>query len=79
MELLRHVAEKVQGRLKNAGIPADDMTVIQGNRIRRGAVHTNMESMEEKVPADKNGQKEISTGELYQIAKIFLETVRNEW
>ena len=55
------------------------MTVIQGNRIRRGAVHTNMESMEEKVPADKNGQKEISTGELYQIAKIFLETVRNEW
>jgi hypothetical protein len=79
VELLRHVAEKVQGRLKNAGIPADDMTVIQGNRIRRGAVHTNMKSMEEKVPADKNGQKEISTGELYQIAKIFLETVRNEW
>lgn len=73
-ELLQEIAERVQGRLENVGMSVKDMTVMRGSLVRRGSAG----GAEEKVSAEKNGQKEISTGELYQIAKIFLETVRNE-
>lgn len=71
-KLLLEAAERVKERLQNAGISAGDMTVMQGRRTKRGADS-------QQADGEKTGQKEISTGELYQIAKIFLETVRNEW
>ena len=81
VELLQGIAERVRGRLENAGISAEDMTVMQGSRVKRGVMTDRAEDkvLSEKISAEKTGQKEISTGELYQIAKIFLETVRNEW
>lgn len=78
-ELLQEIAARVQGRLENAGVSIRDMTVMQGSLVKRGSAKEPAGGAEEKVSADKTGRKEISTGELYQIAKIFLETVRNEW
>lgn len=75
LELMENAAEKVNERLQNAGIPAEDMAVMRGTRVRRGAFSPQTEGA---VSEGNAGQKEISTGELYQIAKIFLETVRNE-
>lgn len=74
-ELMENVAERVKERLQNAGIPAEDMAVLRGMRVRRGDFSAQTEGT---VSEGAAGQKEISTGELYQIAKIFLETVRNE-
>lgn len=84
VKLLQGAARRVKERLQNAGIPANDVTVLQGNRVRRGVSATQTggtagRDLETGTSAVKTGQKEISTGELYQIAKIFLETVRNEW
>lgn len=84
VELLQGAARRVKERLQNAGIPANDVTVLRGNRVRRGVSATQTggtvgRALETGTSAVKTGQNEISTGELYQIAKIFLETVRNEW
>lgn len=76
--LLREVADRVKKRLDSAGIPAEDMTVLQGIRVRKSAFSTQTEGTDGNGSAEKSGRKEISAGELYQIAKIFLETVRNE-
>lgn len=77
--LLKSAADRIRERMENAGVPVNDMAVLRGSRRGRSSVSVRPEAMEAKTPAEKNGQKEISTGELYQIAKIFLETVRNEW
>lgn len=77
-ELLQETADRVKIRLQNAGIPAEDMTVMRGIRVKRGHSATRAEGAGRENPAGRAGQKEISAGELYQIAKIFLETVRNE-
>lgn len=83
-DLLQGAADRVRERLRNAGIPAKDITVLQGNRVRSGAGALQTGGAAGRALGNgtselKTGQKEISTGELYQIAKIFLETVRNEW
>lgn len=82
-KLLENVAERIKEGFKNAGISAEDMTVLQGMRRGRGSVSAHAADVRERMPSEKKaeqtGQKEFSTGELYQIAKIFLETVRNEW
>lgn len=83
-ELLRGAADRVRERLQRVGIPAGDIAVLRGNRVRRGVNAAQKapaleRSLEAGIPEAITGQKEISTGELYQIAKIFLETVRNEW
>ena len=70
-ELLGSVAEKVREKLQEAGIAAEDITVMHGSRSRKGTAYRAADGA-----VQKDGQKEISTGELYQIAKIFLETVR---
>lgn len=77
VNLLQDVAEKVQERLQSTKIAVEDITVMQGSRGRKEVFHRAAGT--EKAggsSAEKGGQKEISTGELYQIAKIFLETVR---
>ncbi len=103
-KILIELSENVRERLRNAGILAKDISVMQGSRVRRGISHS-AENSAEKPPyaahsgagtgivsmresgwrpaqaeADEReketGQGEISAGELYQIAKIFLETVR---
>lgn len=82
-KLLENVAERIKEGLKNAGISAEDMSILQGMRRGRGSVSDRAADVRERMSSEKKaeqtGQKEISTGELYQIAKIFLETVRNEW
>lgn len=76
-ELLTGLSEKIREELRNAGIPAEDINVMQGSRIRKGTTHAAEDRVkEENTAGQETGQKEISTGELYQIAKIFLETVR---
>lgn len=76
--LLQDVADRVKARLSQAGITAQDMAVLRGTRVKR-SVFSGQESVRTgEEEQKKTGQKEISTGELYQIAKIFLETVRNE-
>lgn len=79
VELLEKAAERVRGRLNDVGISAGDITVMQGNRVRQGVMRPQAGGAEERISAEGSGQKQISAGELYQIAKIFLETVRNEW
>lgn len=83
VKLLERAAERIKEGLKNAGISAEDMTVLQGMRRGGGSVSAHAADAGERMPskkhAEQTGEKEISTGELYQIAKIFLETVRNEW
>lgn len=77
IKLLQGVAEKVQERFRDTGVNVQDITVMQGSRGRRGTLHKESGSVQqEDNVAGKDGQKEISAGELYQIAKIFLETVR---
>ena len=71
--MLREMSEKIREKLRESGTEAEDITVIRGSRVRRSSFG------ETAQRAGEAGQKEISTGELYQIAKIFLETVRNEW
>ena len=81
VSLLRGAADRIKEQLQNKEIPAMDIIILQGNRVRRnmGFPQAGSRGSENKTAAAKSGQKEISTGELYQIAKIFLETVRNEW
>lgn len=77
VSMLQRVAEKVREKLQSTKIAVEDITVMQGSRSRKEVFHRAAGS--EKTggsPAEKGRQKEISTGELYQIAKIFLETVR---
>lgn len=77
-ELLTGVMEKVQERLRNAGVSVEDITVMRGSRIRKGSFEKTVSVNDTGTDLTKgSGQKEISTGELYQIAKIFLETIRN--
>lgn len=77
IKLLENVAEKIQEKLENAGITAEDMTIMRGSRSRREVPFKAADSTgTEEDAGKKDGQKEISAGELYQIAKIFLETVR---
>ena len=86
--LLKSVAASIQERMQDAGISVEEMRIVQGGRLKGGIsgmpdgaagkgdegagkagdVSGTMQAKEEK---------EISTGELYQIAKIFLESVRN--
>lgn len=75
LELMENAAERVRTRIQNAGIHAEDMAVMRGTRVRRGTFPAQTGGA---VSEGNVGRKEISTGELYQIAKIFLETVRNE-
>ena len=70
--LLQDMSEKIRERLRENKTAAEEITVIKGSRVRRGAFE------ETAQRADEAGEKEISTGELYQIAKIFVETIRNE-
>ena len=79
VELLQEAADRVKDRLQNAGIPANDIAVLKGNRVHRGTGVVQAKDVVEENLKTKTGQEEISTGALYQIAKIFLETVRNEW
>ena len=59
---------------------------MRGSRLRSGASHGAAGSVKESIVPERGAEaaerktdgKEISAGELYQIAKIFLETVRNE-
>ncbi len=75
--LLGNVAKKVQEKLQNAGIAAEDMTVMRGGRSRKETSFKAADSTGTgEAAGKKDSQKEISAGELYQIAKIFLETVR---
>lgn len=77
VNLLQDVAEKVQERLQSTKIAVEDITVMQGSRGRKEVFRRAAGSEKaEGSSAEKSGQKEISAGELYQIAKIFLETVR---
>lgn len=78
-ERLLGVVDRVRERLQSAGIVAEDVTVVRGNRMKRKAGALQTEVSGRGTSEEKTGQTEISTGELYQIAKIFLETVRNEW
>lgn len=73
VELLGGMVERIREKLEESGTAAEDITVVRGSRVKRGV----SENMARR--ADKAGTKEISTGELYQIAKIFVETVRNEY
>lgn len=76
-KLLEGITEKIQEKLRNAGVVAEDMTVMRGSRSRKGSAYgTENGAGTAAAAAKKEGQQEISTGELYQIAKIFLETVR---
>lgn len=72
VSMLRKMSEKIREKLRGSGTEAEDITVIRGSRVRRSAFG------ETAQRAGEAGQKEISTGELYQIAKIFVETIRNE-
>lgn len=76
-KLLGNVAKNVQERLQSTKIAVEDITVMRGSRSRREIFHKaeGGERTDDSV-AVKDKQKGISTGELYQIAKIFLETVR---
>lgn len=76
-KLLGTVAKNVQERLQSTEIAVEDITVMRGSRSRREVFQKTGggERTDDSVAA-KDEQKGISTGELYQIAKIFLETVR---
>lgn len=70
--LLQRMSGEIRDRLQNMGISVEDITVMQGSRVRRNIPEKTADQ------AGEGGLTEISAGELYQIAKIFLETVRNE-
>ncbi len=70
--LLEKAAGAVKEAFDGAGVSVTEIQVIRGTRTGRMAEHINdKETGQEK--------SEISTKELYQIAKIFLKTVRNEY
>ena len=82
--LLQGAADRVKERLQNKGISTMDIHILQGSRVRKDMRFPRTEGTVWRTSgngasAEKSGGKEISAGELYQIAKIFLETVRNEW
>lgn len=77
IKLLQSVAEKVQEKLQNTKIAVEDITVMRGRYSKKEVFQRASGGERTDASAtEKGGQKEISTGELYQIAKIFLETVR---
>ena len=76
--LLQEMAGRVEEALNDAGFPAKKMTVMQGNRMRRSVFRAQTNIAEEDSLSGENEKNEISTEEFYQIAKIFLQTVRNE-
>ncbi|RKJ47222.1 hypothetical protein D7X98_02815 [bacterium 1XD8-76] len=71
--LLESISGKIREKLQENGTAAEGISVIRGSRVKRGTLEDTARG------AEKAEAKEISTGELYQIAKIFVETVRNEY
>lgn len=78
-KLLEDAVDRIKERMESAGISVNDMAVLRGSRRGRGSVSRQADGPGAETSAKKDGRKEISAGELYQMAKIFLETVRNEW
>lgn len=71
--LLESISGKIREKLQENGTAAEEISVVRGSRVKRGTLEDTARG------AEKAEAKEISTGELYQIAKIFVETVRNEY
>ncbi len=71
--MLENISGKIREKLQENGTAAEEISVIRGSRVKRGTPEDTARG------AEKAEAKEISTGELYQIAKIFVETVRNEY
>ncbi|MEY8522181.1 DUF6240 domain-containing protein [Lachnospiraceae bacterium 38-10] len=71
--LLESISGKIREKLQENGTAAEEISVVRGRRVKRGTLEDTARG------AEKAEAKEISTGELYQIAKIFVETVRNEY
>lgn len=72
VSLLQHVSETIRGALEEEDIAVEEIQVLRGNRIKQPP-YGRMQETGENEARDR-----ISTRELYQIAKIFLETVRKE-
>ncbi len=79
--LLRDIAGKVKEFVSKAGISTEDINVMRGSRMRRQTYEpllAGKQRIKETGAENTDAPSKVSTGELYQIAKIFLETVRNE-
>lgn len=80
-KLLRDIAGKVKEFMSEAGISIEDMKVMRGSRMHRQTYEpllAGKQRIKETAAKNTDTSSKVSTGELYQIAKIFLETVRNE-
>lgn len=77
-DLLEGIAEEVRESFRDADIAAGEIQVLQGNRVKIQSYEKAVLSSSDDPVKENTASAEISTGELYQIAKIFLKTVRNE-